>query len=62
MKNKNIKLTIKEDAKCTEKINNTTENNITNITTIKAIEEGLELLKHPEDGAKSLEEFWSDLL
>ena len=62
MKNKNIKLTIKKDTNCTKKINNIAENNITNITTIKAIEEGLELLKHPQDGAKSLEEFWSDLL
>ena len=58
MEDNNIKLTIKEDPVHIA----TKDDIITNPITLKAIEEGLELLKHPEDGAKSIEEFWSDLL
>lgn len=43
----------------TEKMKNTI---ITNPETIDAMQESKLQLKHPENGATTIEEFWSDLL
>ena len=61
MKNKKIenKTVINEGNIKTEKMKSTI---ITNSETIDAMHESKLQLKHPENGATTIEEFWSDLL
>ena len=61
MKNKKTenKTVIKKGNIKTEKMKNTI---ITNPETIDAMQESKLQLKHPENGATTIEEFWSDLI